>query len=172
MKKIKLTQGKYVIVDNLDFEYLNQWKWYFSSSGYAMRKPYIRGSGHKHQKGESIQMHRLITNAPKEMWVDHINHDKLDNQKLNLRVVTPKQNAANSKLPITNKSGFKGVSWHSQTKKWIAWIRNNNKNIYLGTYKIKKEAALAYDFGVICFRDSFSSTNFGVKKINLLPNAN
>lgn len=146
MKKIKLTQGKFAIVDDEDFDYLNQWKWYakFSEWGsYAVRDQHILGSGKKEIK-KRIRMHRLILNAQQDKQVDHVNHNGLDNRKRNLRIVTNSQNAMNSRLRKDNTSGYKGVTWSKDKNKWQAQIAINKKYINLGRYSSIQEASLAY----------------------------
>lgn len=133
MKIIKLSKGMETIVDDEMFDYLNQWKWHLSCKGYAsrgVRKPY------KH----AIFMHRLINETPKEFQTDHINNNKLDNRKCNLRTVTNTQNHHNMPLQKNNKSGFAGVSWSNERKKWVATIWHNNKPINLGRYLLIEEA--------------------------------
>ena len=76
MKKIKLTQGKYAIVDDEDFAYLNQWRWYYHNN-YAV---------HTNKNKSRIYMHRFILNTPKKMFSDHINGNGLDNRRSNLRI--------------------------------------------------------------------------------------
>ena len=73
--------------------------------------------------------------------IDHINGNPSDNRICNLREATYSQNGCNSKIPNTNISGVKGISWHKQNKKWQASIKINKKFIYLGTYNTVEEAA-------------------------------
>lgn len=133
MKKIKLTQGKYALVDDEDYEYLNQWKWYFHSTGYAVRNCYK--NGHRH-----IKLHRFLLSAGKKE-IDHINGNRLDNRKKNLRRVFRKQNVWNSKK-WKNKTSSKGVDF--TRNKWRARIGKNWKSIHLGYFKTEKEARKAY----------------------------
>lgn len=77
--------------------------------------------------------------------VDHIDMDRANNCIANLRDATNSQNRRNTRPPKTNTSGFKGVSLHSNGKKWEAQIKINYKTTYLGSYKTKEEAALAYE---------------------------
>jgi len=79
-------------------------------------------------------LHREIMKAEKSFVVDHINGDKLDNRKQNLRICTQQQNCFNSKIPTTNSSGVRGVYWCNKRLKWIAQISHNNKTIPLGRY--------------------------------------
>ncbi len=105
MKKIPLTQGKFALVDDEDFEYLNQWKWKFLS-GYAARK-----------KGKkTIYMHRLVNNTLDNKSTDHINMNKSDNRKENLRSSTSSQNKFN-RDSMGGSSKYKGVSWNKKREK-------------------------------------------------------
>lgn len=135
---IKLTKGKSAIVDAVDYEYLNQWKWNFDGN-------YARRNDH----GEYILMHRLINKTPKGLDTDHINQIKLDNRRSNLRTVTHQMNIANRNKFKNNTSGYIGVTHDKTTtnvfKKWASRIRINGKLIYLGRFINPKEAALAYN---------------------------
>ena len=137
MKKIKLTKGKFALVDDKDFDWLNQWKWYFNS-GYA-----VRGCP------ERILMHRVILDTPEDMVSDHINRNKLDNRRSNLRNVTSSQNKVLIPMLSTNTSGYRGVHWAEKLKKWIARISVNNKSIYLGCFKKVEDAVKAYNDSVL-----------------------
>lgn len=131
MKTIKLTQNKFALVDDEDFEWLNQWKWYYSN-GYAMRKPHIRGS--KPYRSDIIQMHRLVNKTPIKFQTDHINRNPLDNRKCNLRTVTLQKNHFNMKPKQNNISGMLGVNWSKKINKWRTRIMINGKDISLGYY--------------------------------------
>lgn len=154
MKKIKLTQGKVALVDDEDFEELNKHKWFIYSIGYAAR--YIRINK---TKRKMISMHRIIMGRPAGMEVDHINHNILDNRKKNLRIVTHGQNMYNMKLSKSNTSGYKGVSWSKTAKKWSGLIQVNNKSIWLGNFKIKEDAAMAYNEAARKYHGEFAKLN-------------
>lgn len=124
MKKIKLTQGKFAIVDKKDFEFLNQWKWSYDSNGYARRN----------DNGKKIYLHKLINNTPDGFLTDHINRNKLDNRRINLRNVNKSENSFNSKMFSHNKSGYRGVSWSKSAEKWLSRIQFNKKVIHLGLF--------------------------------------
>lgn len=85
----------------------------------------------------TIPSHRWIMNCPKHLQVDHINHNTLDNRKINLRKVTCRENNCNKR---NNKSGFAGVRWHPQGNKWNARITIKGKEKSLGMFKTKEEA--------------------------------
>lgn len=138
MNTLKLTKGKETIVDNEDFELLNKHKWY-CSHGYAVRNIRLPNG-----KQKNIRMHRFLINAPDDMQIDHINGNRLDNRRENLRLATNSQNAMNQGKRKNNTSGFKGVSWHKPNKKWLAHIRLNSKTIHLGLYTTRELAYAAY----------------------------
>lgn len=135
MKSITLTQNKFALVDDEDYIFLMQWKWRYKN-GYAM-------TGGK--KTKLIRMHRLLLQTPQGYDTDHVNCNKLDNRRENLRICTSAQNKMNNQIRSDNKSGYKGVSFCSNRNKWQAFICVNKKSLYLGLYDDKKEAARAYN---------------------------
>jgi len=139
MRLIPLTQNRNAIIDDDLFDEINQYVWYFNC-GYA-----VRNITDKEGKRNQIRMHRHIFVANDSEQVDHINRNKLDNRKSNLRSVTQQENFWNTALRATNKSGYKGVHFHKLRKVWIAQIRFNGKAHHLGCFKSKEKAALAYN---------------------------
>lgn len=138
MKEIKLTRDKFALVDDEDYENLNQYKWTFHAQGYAYNQSIL---GNK----ICVLMHRLITNAQKGQFVDHINHNKLDNRRENLRVCSQSQNGGNSIMSKNNTTGYKGVSFDKKSQNYHAYIMLNRKRINLGRFDNAKDAAIAYD---------------------------
>lgn len=137
-KEIQLTKGAIAIVDEEDFEELNQYSWHIDSDGYARRGVRVKG------KVISVRMHHFLNKTPKGKQTDHINHNKLDNRKSNLRTVTHRENQLNRKgLQINNTSGATGVYKHKSTGKWTASIKKNNKNVYIGIFETFDEAVSA-----------------------------
>lgn len=133
MRLIKAsTKDVYFKVDDDDYEELSKFKWYvhISRSGtppYAKRVVYVRRGGK--DTSISVMMHRQITDAPKGMDVDHINHDTLDNQRANLRVCTHTRNVHNRRAAnVGARSKYIGVGWSECRQAWIATLRNK----YLG----------------------------------------
>lgn len=112
----------------------------------------------------AISMHRLIMNTPDGMDTDHINRDKLDNRRENLRVCTTSQNTANSKKQSVNTSGFKGVfsieGAKGNAKKWKSKIEVKGSSIYLGSFNTAQEAAKAYDNAAVKYFGEFAKLNF------------
>lgn len=133
MKKIKLNTGGYALVDNEDFTILNQYNWTLGKDGYAFRTIVLSGKG-KLRKRRSLRMHEAILVAQDGFITDHINRNRLDNRRLNLRKATFTTNAINKNKQSNNASGVTGVSWHKTAKKWTASIWVNKKQIYLGLF--------------------------------------
>lgn len=157
-KEILLTQGKVAIVDDADFEWLNQWKWMYHYTGYAVRSTYDRLT----KKKGNIRMHRTILSAPPDKDVDHIDGDGLNNQRHNLRLATPSQNLANHKRKKHNTSGYTGVSWDKKRQKWRAYIGIDGKWKYLGRFDSKLAAAKAYDQAAVAYFGPFAKLNLKI----------
>lgn len=146
MPIIQLSQGKTALVDVEDFEMLSKFKWQHHFRGYAYRDQYIGMTGEVGKRRgvhKKVWMHREIMKTPKNMVTDHINGDRLDNRRSNLRICTQSQNQANSLLRKTNTSGYKGIS--HQKYGWIARLGVDGKRLYLGWFKNKEEAIKAYN---------------------------
>ena len=150
MKYIKLSQNKKAKVDNEEYKNLSKYKWYFKN-GYAVRK--------EGAYEPLIQMHRLILGTPKGKDTDHINGNKLDNRKENLRIASRSENLRNTKKYKTNKSGFKGVCFYKRKNQWMVQIQVKSKKIHLGYFKDIKKAAKAYNKAAIEYHGEFAKIN-------------
>lgn len=136
------SSGKFAIVDEEDFAYLSLWKWHISSTGYAIRKKEgCPESGKKTRK--VIFMHRVINQTPEKLDTDHINQNRLDNRKCNLRTATRSENNRNTPLHPNNTSGCSGVTWIETRKKWEAKVSVNGKGVFLGHHKEVDDAIKA-----------------------------
>lgn len=153
MMLIPLTKGKFASVSIEDYMELRKYNWSVNSCNYASRGKKING------KKKFITMHRFIMNPPDGMQVDHINGNRLDNRRCNLRICTRSQNCSSRDSSTKNKSGFRGVIFHSSTKKWRACIKVNQKMISLGLFHTKLEAARAYNDAAIQNFGQFARVN-------------
>jgi hypothetical protein len=140
MKTISISKGLKTIVDDFDYEYLNQFKWFASYRDSTKSHVAVRHVNKGFGKYDSVYMHRDILRPEPHLCVDHINHDTLDNRRANIRVVTHQENHRNHLLNANNTSGACGVSWHSAANKWRAHIRIDGRQIYLGCFSSKEDA--------------------------------
>jgi len=156
-KEIILTQGKVAIVDDSDFEYLNQFKWHVNKQGNTYYVIRYKRTSLKKRVYES--MHRLIMKPDKGFVIDHLDGNGLNNQRNNIRICTVSQNSMNRNKTVKNKSGFKGVIWWERNSTWKAEIRLNKKKIYLGYYENIIDAARAYNAAAQKYHGEFANIN-------------
>ena len=147
MKKVSVTQG-IALVDDGDYHLVVGHKW-SCSNGAAMR----------YDHGIPIYMHRLIMDAPKGVEVDHINGNRLDNRRCNLRLCTHKQNMQNRGGERNTSSRYKGVHWDKNARKWRSMIGVDGKVRHLGYFEIEDEAALAYNQAASQHHGEFARLN-------------
>lgn len=145
MKKIKLTQGKYALVDDEDYGFLSRHKWcvHKTRGGILYVETHL-------ENDKKMYMHRMVFGSVRRNCeLDHINRNPLDNRKNNLRVATRSENMINRRI-FKNKiyGNFKGVTF--VRKKWIARVNRNNKAIHIGSFETMLKAKRA--------RDKFLST--------------
>lgn len=152
MALIPLTRGLFATVDDDLFHFLNQWKWSSNGrSGYAKR-----GSG-----GRSLFMHRVIVGGPTSLEIDHINGDKIDNRRENLRLCTRSENACNRGSPLKRNAGLpKGVCPADKRGRFVAKICVGKRAVRIGTFDSPEEAARAYDAAAIIYHGEFACLNF------------
>jgi hypothetical protein len=139
MKTLKLAGkygfGSHALVDEDDYELLKQYRWYRNKVGYVWR--YVGRS--------MVYLHREIMRFPKTREVDHVNGNRLDNRKINLRTCTHAENRRNNRLQKNNRSGYIGVNWVKRAGKWRAEIQHNYKSIHVGLFDNRLDAAKARD---------------------------
>jgi hypothetical protein len=135
---IYLNNGLSTIIDLEDFSKLDENFTYFANpKNYVFRMSSRKDEG----KRKAIYLHRELMNCPDGMMIDHINGDRLDNRKSNLRIVTNAQNSQNRHGNYKgSKSGLRGAVWCERDNGWIARVKLNGKQHYLGTYKTPEEA--------------------------------
>ena len=156
---IPLTNSdKFVLVDKDDYFFLSKLSWSLTR-GYATRRQHISSKGGVCIR-KTVIMHRVINNTPKGMDTDHINGDKLDNRKENLRSCLHSENTKNKRAynKIDKSSKYKGVSKTRQDR-WLAGIGLNGKTIYLGRFDSENLAAQAYNEAALEYHGEFASLN-------------
>lgn len=136
MKLLEVLTGReklYVHVDSDTYRWAKNYTWRINKDGYVARRSH----------GKEYLLHRVVNDTPPGKHTDHINRNKLDNRRRNLRSCTHQSNQANAKLNSRNVSGYKGVTpFHN---KWKAGIFYGQKTHYLGIYDTALEAALQFD---------------------------
>lgn len=148
---VATTKGKWVVVDEEDYERVMQWKWSFSQ-GYCVRSEMENG-----QKS-TIKLHRFIMGAPSGIDVDHISMEKWDNRKPNLRFATRAQNGWNRGLSSRNKSGHKGIHFCKKRGKWVVQIKANRRTVFSKRFASLEEAQRAHSEGVAKYHGEFART--------------
>jgi len=158
-RRIKLSKGKYAIVDPEDFERLNQYRWHCTHYGYAMRAVSV-GSG-KGRKQVAVHMHNVVCPAPDGMITDHINRKPFDNRKANLRPATQRQNVWNRKFAKEGgRTRYNGIRWDKNRRKWQVRLAVDGIRESFGYYADEVEAAKAYDRVAKQHRGQFAVLNF------------
>jgi hypothetical protein len=152
VKKIYLggKKGGFALVDADKYDELVKYKWHHTTTGYA--KGYVNK--------KTISMHTFLMKPPKLMVVDHINREKLDNTKKNLRIITRNENAKNRSKNDKSLNEYKNVFYDKSNKKFRACITYNDEHIYIGNFETAITAAIAVDMHIVHNNMKFSSLNF------------
>jgi hypothetical protein len=148
--------GKFALLDADTYLLFSEIKWHITTHGYAACKRMVNG------KDTTVFMHRLINKTPDGLFTDHINGNKLDNRRENLRTVTVRQNQYNKSAyrRAGKKSIYKGVSFHKHVGKFTAQIRVDGSLLFLGYFEQDVEAAKAYDAAAVLYHRDHARLNF------------
>lgn len=138
-KELPINSQVTAIVDDDMFDYLSQFKWRIDRNGYILRG--TRKNGHY----KNIWMHQEVISVQEGFKADHIDRNKYNNTRKNLREATPQQNRMNQPAREKGVSQYKGVSWHKRVKRWVANLGAKGHKKHLGCFDTEIEAAKAYD---------------------------
>lgn len=141
--------GKRFIFDKEDFNLLKDYAWFENDQGYIITS----------LRGRSMRMHRMIVNCGDNDIIDHRNRNRVDNRRCNLRIATRQLNGMNRGANKNSRTGIKGVSFDTRSKRYVARIVVNGVSIHLGTFKTQEEAQSARQtaeeryFGEFAYRE-------------------
>lgn len=153
-------KNKECIIDKEDFKKIINYTWYLDKDGYAIGCTRRDKNG----KQKNFKMHRIILNCltKEDIIIDHINRNKLDNRKENLRICTQIQNSRNKEVNYNKESSiYKGIykNKNKQYNSWIVRIGYNGKQLTLGSYLSEIAAANCYNYYAKLFYKDFASLN-------------
>jgi len=160
MKKIAVGSGYFALVDDSDFEELDQYTWTslrcYGGLVYATTKGAYKGPG----TPKVILMHRMIMSALRNITVDHVDGNGLNNTRGNLRLATMAEQQKNRKLNKNNKTGYKGVhKKKNRSGRYAAETRLNGQKYYIGTFNNARDAAVAYNAVTYLLHGKYASLN-------------
>lgn len=138
-----------ILVDDVDFKYLNKFKFYLAPGS----------SIYTNFKGRRVGLNKLLLNPIKGFEVDHINGDIFDNRRENLRICTHQQNQFNRCQRKDSQTNSKGTQ-KIHPSRWRTRIKIDNKICHIGYFKTEHQAALAYDLWAKDLFGEFAKTNF------------
>jgi len=157
MKLIDISTPKhpntFTMVDDADFDHLNQWKWRMDNGSYVRRNQWMDGKIH------TVFMHLEILQPALGMMGDHRFGNRLDHRRENLRICTPAENNRNRK-PYVGRSLPKGIHWRPDKRKFRTQITVNYRVISLGHFRTESEATQAYNAAAIKYHGEFARPNF------------
>ncbi|MDR3541439.1 MAG: HNH endonuclease [Desulfosporosinus sp.] len=137
------------LIDVEDYEKVKLYTWYKNIDGYAVTR----------RDGKTTRLHRLLMEVPDYLQVDHINRNKCDNRRSNLRFATNKENARNVGLQKNSSTGVKGVNYDARINKFRARIRVDGRLIHLGHFSNLIDASGAYDRAALHYFGEFAFLN-------------
>ena len=140
-----------ILIDKKDYPLVAGYSWFVVKYG-----PNGKFKASSNKRGKKFFMHRLIMNAMSNQQVDHINGNTLDNRRENLRLCSSYENMMNRGKMKNNTSGYKGVSWNKNLKKWVTAIKVYGRRIHLGYFKNIHKAAKTYNEASKRYHKEFS----------------
>lgn len=156
-RKIPLTKGEFAIVDQEDYDELMKYRWHASPKGDTF---YARRNG-GNEDVRTVRMHRQIMGiTDRNIHIDHINHNGLDNRRKNLRICSNRENIMNQRPSKHSKSKYIGVHFRKDSNKWVCRIGVKGKRVYGGQFDTEIEAAKARDVLSKKYFGEFAYLNF------------
>jgi hypothetical protein len=160
---LPLTRGHVAVIDDED-AHLAAFKWRISTHKRSCTLYAIRWSGPRATK-RRLRLHREVLGITDPLLeVDHVNGDGLDCRRGNLRIATRAQNQRNRTKQRNNTSGFKGVYWNTEARRWLAQIKVERIRKHIGYYATAEEAARAYDAAALRYHGEFARLNFPARE--------
>lgn len=153
----KIAAGRVTLIDEADYDSVTTRSWHLGSGGYVTRYQYV-GPKNGRSNYTPVLLHRQLLDAPKGLQVDHINGDRLDNRRSNLRICTRTQNMQNRRNLMNQQTGFKGVCRNGRGR-YVARITVNYVCYYVGSSTDDFEAAAMYDAAAIQLFGQFANLN-------------
>jgi hypothetical protein len=153
--EIQLEKGT-ILVDDDDWEYLNEFSWYISHTGYSYTGIWMKFK----QTTKQVKMERFIMRVPKGFIIDHINGNRCDNRKENLRLVTKQENNINRCKRSGCPTTYKGLTWIAKERRWKVRVKLDGKEYYVGRFVNEIDAAHAYDFKALELFGEIARLNF------------
>lgn len=149
--------GLFATVDEADFELVSQYNWHPLKDGNTFYAAAYIGKG---KDRKFLSMHRLILTPSKNLVVDHINLNGLDNRRVNMRVCTRSENQRNrGGAQRNNESGYLGVCRASYGK-WVAYIRVEGRYISKAGFDTPAQAAIVRDTLAVKYHGEYATLNF------------
>jgi hypothetical protein len=146
---VTLARGQIAVISQSDADWVLQRPWYLASHGYV--------AGSNPSSGKAEYLHRLVCRAGRGEYVDHIDRNKLNNTRANLRICTNAQNNANAPAKRSSKSQYRGV--HFNGSFWVVQICENYQTRHVGSFSDEIAAAAAYNIAARCLRGAFAYQN-------------
>lgn len=153
------SRGHPIKISPEDYDHLCRRRWHIGPTGYVCGWERVYSADKKTSRAKTITMHRLIMKPPNGMHVDHINQDKSDNRRENLRLCTPLQNTHNQGPRRNSSSGYKGVYWSKKDKRWYVQLHVEKKKSTFGFFKKVEDAVKRYNEVAIEYHGEFAYIN-------------
>lgn len=143
------------VIDSSDFQLVSKYTWFKGKRGY----PTAHYSRKLKASSRTFTLHRLLFGFPESGDIDHIDGNKMNNRRENMRLCSHQQNMFNQKKRCTNSTGYTGVSFSKSAKKYEAYIHHNGKKKNLGLYRTAVEAAIARDKAALEYFGEYARLN-------------